>query len=89
MKDIRYKSGFISLLGLIIAAAIICYLCFVALQSYFKSPRLEKAIDEVQPTQKSGASSYRSILQNSKIAVDEYNRRIMEQEKQLEEFSEK
>lgn len=85
--DLRHEKGFFSLLGLIIAAAVVFFLCSIMLKTYFKNSTLENIGKEAHSTQGTNTPGYAAVVEHSKAAVSALNKQTLEQEKQIEEFN--
>ncbi len=78
------ESGFLTLPGLLFAAAIIAVLCFSAWKAYFKNPSLDKDTQESLSKQGVDTSSYQGILDSTRDEVDKVSREALEREKEYE-----
>lgn len=82
----KKETGFVSLIGMLIALCIVCYLCFIAFKIYFKNPSLEHAQEETRSERVIDTANYHSIVDSSRATIDNYNKQALQREKQLEEF---
>ncbi|MGD0336698.1 MAG: shikimate kinase [Candidatus Omnitrophota bacterium] len=80
------NSGFIALLGLLLTAAIICIMAYIALNYYFKRPALPENIDNSLSMSGQGinTSTYKSVIDTTKKKVQEIEKQEREHAQQLE-----
>ncbi len=83
------ENGFLSLLGMLIALCIVCYLFFTVFKTYFKGPALEEeVVQETDSGRSIVAPKYKSIVENSRVKIDDYNKKVLQRQKQIENFDE-
>lgn len=76
------KQGFLTLIGMLFAIAIICFLTYFTWNVYFKNGPLDKATQGALKEQGINASSYQSVLDSTKSKLKEIQNQSA---KQLEE----
>lgn len=86
--SVREEKGFVSLIGMVIAVCIVCYLMFVAFKTYFKNPVLEETAQQTDSGRSIDASNYQSIVESSRVTVEEYNKQVLQRQKQIDKFDE-
>ena len=81
----REKKAF-ALISLLLAAVIICILYYIAINTYFKRPSLDKPTEKFLSEQGIDASSYQSVIDSAREGVGRINRQTSDYEKQLKNF---
>jgi len=86
VKYLGDKKGFFSLIGMLIALALICFFVYYMMNTYFKTQTFLP--DSVDVTSGSGntAANYQSIISNTRDKVEELNKKSLDQLKQAEEI---
>ena len=79
------NSGFVALLGLLLSAAIVCIMAYIALNYYFKKPALPENIDNSLSVSSQGinTSTYKSVIDTTKKKVQEIEKQEREHAQQL------
>ena len=72
------KGVFLSILGLILSLAIILIFSYMILNSYFKSPVLNKEAEKSLSEQGIDTSSHKAILDSTKERVQDINKQILD-----------
>lgn len=85
LKYLGNKKGFFSLIGMLIALALICFFVYYMMNTYFKTQT--SLPDSVGVSSGSGnaVANYQSIVTNTKNKVEEINKKSLDQLKQAEE----
>ncbi len=76
-----------NLIGLLLAALIVCYLGFTGFKSYFKvtpAPQVTNQIKEIAPAQNIDTSSYQSTLSSIRSQLQDSSQKEAERAKELE-----
>jgi type IV secretory pathway TrbF-like protein len=82
------KKGFASLLGMLLAVGIVCFLVYIMLKTYFKPFLVERDTDKTQSGQTNmGITSYKTFTDSAREKVKEINKRNLEQANQFEELN--
>ncbi len=68
---LRNKKGFASLIGLVLAVAIVCFLAYIALNTYFKRPIADKSLNQTLSEQKIDTTSYQSLIKSTKSKIED------------------
>jgi len=74
---IRNKRGFLTLLGLVFTLAIMCWLFYILMNTYFKRPALNEALREqngISQSPGTNASNYQSIKESTKKKIEDINK---------------
>jgi len=84
---LRDKKGFLTLLGMIFALAIACYLFYIVLNAFFKKPVSDKNIDNALSEQGIDTSTRERIEETTRKRIDnitkEHFNQLENTEKQL------
>ena len=80
------RSGFASLIGLILTLAIILILAYVAFKVYFEMPVRDEEIKGALSEQGIDTSSYQSITESTREKVKDVNKQLLQRQKQLEDL---
>jgi len=88
MQIHKDKRGFLGLIGLLFTLAIICYLFYLAVNTYFKVPLLgretEKPSSEGFITPSQETPNYQTIMGSTRTKIRDINKKILNQGRQLE-----
>ncbi len=68
------KNGFLSLLGLILTVGIIIFLCYLAVNTYFHKPVVDKESRDALAEQGIDASSRQAVLESTKRKIADINK---------------
>jgi len=78
------KKAFLSMLGLILAIAIMCFLFYMAATVYFGSPTTSKQTKESSSEQSLGSMNYHIVIDSARQTVDGVNKQLRLREKEME-----
>ena len=67
-------------------AIVILALYYIALKFYFKNPSIDKTTQEALSEQGIDTSSQQAVLESTKKRLKEFDKQILDREKQLENF---
>ena len=79
---LKNKQGFLSLIGMLLAVAIICFISYFAWNTYFRKSPLDKAAQETLNEQGINTANTQTILGSTKNKLKEIQNQAA---KQLEE----
>ncbi len=76
------------MLGLLLALVIVAFLYFVVLKAYFRQPAVDEQTKELFTEQNINInpSNYRSTLDGAKKTIRDYNKSVLEREKEIEKW---
>ena len=84
-SHIRISSkGFISLLGLVLTLAIITIVLSMLLKVYFRRPVSTYEDQELFSQEDGDVSTHQGILDNTRKTLEDYNKSILEREREIE-----
>ena len=75
-----------ALLEILLVAIVILALYYIALKFYFKNPSIDKTTQEALSEQGIDTSSQQAVLESTKKRLKEFDKQILDREKQLENF---
>ncbi len=78
------RRGFITLLEMVLVLAIILFVAYAALNTYFKKPALNKSTEEFLNQQDIDTSSSKAILDTTKKKINDINEQVLKNAQQLE-----
>ncbi len=79
------RRGF-TLLGLLLAIAIVCVLYYIAVNTYFKKPILDKSTEKSLSEQGIDISSHQAILESTKEKLEDINKKLLNKSRQIEDI---
>jgi predicted membrane protein len=79
----KERNGFFTILGTLLAVAIILFLCYLLLNNYFKKPLLDNKTQGVLSEQGINTSNYRTILDSTKDKLKDIEKQALNREGQL------
>ena len=85
---IRYQfneKGFASLIGMLVALALICFFVYYMMNTYFKAQVSLPESAGINPGPGNSVVNYQSIISNTRNKVEEINKKSMDSLKQAEE----
>ena len=86
VKYLGDKKGFFSLIGMLIALALICFFVYYMMNTYFKTQTFLPGSVNVTSASGNTAANYQSIISNTRDKVEELNKKSLDQLKQAEEI---
>jgi hypothetical protein len=84
IKYLYREKGFVSLIGMLVALGLICWLAYYLLNSYFKP---SKVLPEAGPEGGKVSASYNNIVSDARDKVNQINKKSQGQSQQLEEMN--
>ena len=81
---LRNEKGFLSLIGLLVALAIISFLCYNFLTVYFKKPVFDQQTQESLKQQGMDVSNYQTVLDSARKTVEKVNKQQADYQEQLD-----
>jgi hypothetical protein len=85
---IKFKSdekGFASLIGMVVALALICFFVYYMMNTYFKAQVSLPESVGINSSSGNSVTNYQSIVTNTRNKVEEINKKSMDALKQAEE----
>ncbi|MFC1703519.1 hypothetical protein ACFL1E_01870 [Candidatus Omnitrophota bacterium] len=79
----KAKEGFMSMIGLLFAVAIIAVLCYFVVTTYVKPPVADTSVQEAASQAGIDTSNYKSVLETTKTTVKDIEKQQMDRQKQL------
>ena len=81
---LRDKRGFLTLLGMIFALVIACYLFYIVLNAYFRKPASDKKIDKALSEQGIDTSSYQRIEETTRKKINDITKEHLNELENIE-----
>lgn len=82
----KNRKGFFTLIGILLAAAIIFILFYILFNSYYKRPALDETTDKTLSEQNIDTSSYSTIVDSTRKQVKDIEGQLLDRSRQLEDM---
>jgi hypothetical protein len=83
---IRREAGFFTLIGILVALALVCIFVYFVINTYF-NPQIPRQEGVTAPSGSSTVNNYQSIIGSTKEKINEMNTKTLEQLKQVESIN--
>lgn len=84
IRNLRDNKGFATILGIILALAIISFLLFIMLNTFFKKPTVDKQTDRALKEQGVDTSNYQTIKDTTRKNLEDITSQHLNQLDNLE-----
>jgi hypothetical protein len=79
------EKGFLSLIGMLVTLALICFFVYYMMNNYFKATVSVPAQSGLSSGSENGVANYQSIVTNTRDKVETINKKSLDQLKQVED----
>ncbi len=79
------EKGFFSLIGMLVALALICYFVYYMMNTYFKAEVTLPESAGINSGPVNPGANYQSVITNTRQKIEEVNKKSFDQLKQVEE----
>jgi len=81
INSVGNNKGFGSLIGLLLTAVMIAFLCYIMMKVYVKGPSMDKKTKEILEEESIDTSSSKGILDSTKKKIEDINKQAAERNK--------
>lgn len=84
MNYLRNEKGFFTMIGILLALALVCFFVYIVFNAYFGPVSGNKSNTGLSGPANSGASNVKSIVGSTKDMIKDMNRKSIEQYNEIE-----